>query len=847
MKKILLMIGCIFPLSAFANDVPFVFNKNSYFQDDQNRNHPIGDILYRDLINQPSGIAGLDSNGNYSGKSVGDVSSAQITSSSNTIYTTTAISICGYDPEWAPTPGGTGFSVGDELISGGDGSIVKILTVDSKGAATSISLVTPGINHYDPTGLSTDSYGIPGKSNSAGTKVCIKPTQATASSISGAKKSISSLIQKTVNDFYTSPSMQDVFNYAISKNAGYIKLGEGAFPNTTNGLLDKPGMYRGHQDVWFVDTLGIDADTLPIYSANGSVVNFNFPYAGYNYPTIGMLDSGLPTLTVGRVDNGNVDNTAPTLAFNLVNDDANHGNGWTSMMNKRNLNVNTWVTKNAVGPTMGLSVNMQDDGNGGYVQQNFPFSVFLAKTGLSWDWAISDSITEVGGVDYTAPDRNVGGNNPVEFEGEHNLNGLGYDTKDSAYGSKFFRVNQLASTGIYPTYAPFWTASTAFKAKHMIRVVDSSTGMQYLYTTDADGTTGTTQPTFTFNETSPVPDGTIKWIFLGKLTYQVGVAFQASGSCTQPIDYPKGYTGPIQTYCAQLGDAFSASSHIYGTAFDASNATFEQNGAHSWARTQTGTYIDFTADGTLLGLDKHLLGYENGNGLVYKVKKDMSVSGPSETWINALSIDDSSITHIYDESTPISQTDTASNSTHSDGLSTTQYLGSSENSSRFNSHGEFSSTVSNTQFGYFGNDYTHPDIMSWITYNSGDSTSGYEWWNYSSYTNDGPHQLMLLNPTGFYLTNRVPLLSVYNKTSLDNGSITTDGSGNLQVKSLLPLASITSQTFATIQSGNYTEGEKVWCHDCRSPSQATGTGTGRWIYLDSAKTWRTEDGLLASN
>lgn len=41
--------------------------------------------------------------------------------------------------------------------------------------------------------------------------------------------------------------------------------------------------------------------------------------------------------------------------------------------------------------------------------------------------------------------------------------------------------------------------------------------------------------------------------------------------------------------------------------------------------------------------------------------------------------------------------------------------------------------------------------------------------------------------------------------------------------------------------------EPVWCSDCRSPTQATGSGTGRWISKDTGGTWRTQDGVIASN
>lgn len=56
-----------------------------------------------------------------------------------------------------------------------------------------------------------------------------------------------------------------------------------------------------------------------------------------------------------------------------------------------------------------------------------------------------------------------------------------------------------------------------------------------------------------------------------------------------------------------------------------------------------------------------------------------------------------------------------------------------------------------------------------------------------------------------------------------------------------------TKTLSTIQGETHTPSNRQWCSDCRSPTQATGAGTGRWIFLDESSTWRTDDGLKASN
>ena len=58
---------------------------------------------------------------------------------------------------------------------------------------------------------------------------------------------------------------------------------------------------------------------------------------------------------------------------------------------------------------------------------------------------------------------------------------------------------------------------------------------------------------------------------------------------------------------------------------------------------------------------------------------------------------------------------------------------------------------------------------------------------------------------------------------------------------------VSTNTLSSIKSGTYTEGTRLWCHDCRAAGQGSSAGTGRWIYLDSARTWRTDDSVEAVN
>lgn len=53
-------------------------------------------------------------------------------------------------------------------------------------------------------------------------------------------------------------------------------------------------------------------------------------------------------------------------------------------------------------------------------------------------------------------------------------------------------------------------------------------------------------------------------------------------------------------------------------------------------------------------------------------------------------------------------------------------------------------------------------------------------------------------------------------------------------------------TLTTIRTGNYSAGDRVYCGDCTNANQASGEGTGRWIFLDNKLNWRSDDGVIAT-
>ena len=61
-------------------------------------------------------------------------------------------------------------------------------------------------------------------------------------------------------------------------------------------------------------------------------------------------------------------------------------------------------------------------------------------------------------------------------------------------------------------------------------------------------------------------------------------------------------------------------------------------------------------------------------------------------------------------------------------------------------------------------------------------------------------------------------------------------------------ATNTTKTLAGLKAENsHYISEQVWCSDCLNDGQTTGNGTGRWIFLDRAYSWRSQDGKIAAN
>ncbi len=586
-------------------------------------------------------VAPLDGNGMMPIPVSGDISFANYFMPSIPLFQTTKLALC--SPSlWVSDAGGKGWKIGDTAVTSNDYSKIKVTKINNKGGIADFDVIHYANNPKDFTGQSAWATN----DRDSNSHACFSVVETHSDTLLfPSMKSISHpgrYVEAGEVLELDKAKTEDLYNFLFSKSTPYLKISNGRWPGGDGKPIPlRPYGGGKYNEKWssVVDLRGINTDTAPWYSSPEYGVRF--PYAGDSFPTISIPNRNLPTVTIGRVDFGGVNNTSPSYLFDYVNDDGSNGYNSQYFINKRNVEVHTVITKNGIGSTHGLGNIFDDAGMGGYGQQNYAFQNVVHKYGLSWTWAIADELDEMGGLDISYTDRSLDkGPSTVEIEGEHNLNSVGPDMFATYYSSKNVqhRTNQLASHGLFDAYIPFWTPDTVYVAHQMIRVVDLVDGAQYLYVTDKGGKSGFVKPSSFSQSASLVNDNTVTWVFIGPLVSQTGVAYMATAGCAIP-SYPKGYHGPVRPACAEIGVGFAADANVYNTVFDASSATYLQPGAKVWARTKADTFIDMSADSTIEELDKHLFGYSS-HDKEWQFKVKTSGMGSNESFSSAFHVQD---------------------------------------------------------------------------------------------------------------------------------------------------------------------------------------------------------------
>lgn len=644
-------------------------------------------------------------------------------------YQTVSDDVCATDA-WSI---GTGWQVGDTVTVPNDGSVMEVTSVNSSGGVTGLSMVTLGSAATNTTNMCAGVKN-PHGSGRGYAPLYLKPTAMKYVPFSVTRSTSSSGNSPTLGELFSTnnpPTAQNIMYAMFSQPFPYIQGGQFVWPNNTS-LPNYRQPSNGIISAGIVNLLGSNTYHIPTTTFD-PMSKDTIPYVGDDYIALTMPDINKPSIYMTRADKGGVNNTQPMLWMKLLNDDPVDGGNSAGFLPRNMFNISAVETENAASSVRELALTLEDHGTHGYEQQNYNFQNIVHKYGLAWTWAQADEIDEMGGMDYTYPLRSQNkGPSTVEYMAEHNLNGVGVENDSTYYTSRYqSRINQLASHGMFSNYVPWWKPNTQYKAHQMIRWADATTGYQYLFTTDSDGTSGATIPdfgshenkgsthitvdglsinnggsgykvgeavtmskyvsvsvsavdsngsatkvdvyffatldssatnstitqssstgrgaglelniTFNYNQNDTLADGSISWIPLGLLKYQVGTAFLASADCVD-VDYPAGYTGPTQQHCIEVGTAFAMKGNVYNTVFDTSAVTYKDAGVHAWARATKDSFVDLSADGTASSIDNHILGFSTYSGLSYGIKT--GGTGANETFIFPFTIGDDGHTHL---------------------------------------------------------------------------------------------------------------------------------------------------------------------------------------------------------
>lgn len=312
-----------------------------------------------------------------------------------------------------------------------------------------------------------------------------------------------------------------------------------------------------------------------------------------------------------------------SVTWTLIGQSNDHRNplysnyGWCDGDNNRGMGnsvINYFTDSNSGTGTTVITNTFNSSGKNGWGGFDIDQYNTILQTGTNWTWVEVNQLSEVGsiGIGYNDPDNNnnwaySGKMNYVE---EWNLSGIGKDDPKSYYDPR-------SSNRIVWWFSPWqnggltWSANSTVGQQQILIVTDPS-GQDWMYTAKDDCTEGSTQPSWKFNETTTITDGTCKWVFDGKRRFQIGrfIGIDKNHGSNEEIEY---------------GTLMGSESVIYNSIFDFSTVTFTDDvsdGIHSLIRSPSNTFWDMSADGTRTGQNNHLLGLSTayGNHLSYDTK-----------------------------------------------------------------------------------------------------------------------------------------------------------------------------------------------------------------------------------
>lgn len=270
---------------------------------------------------------------------------------------------------------------------------------------------------------------------------------------------------------------------------------------------------------------------------------------------------------------------------------------WCSQSNWGNyVHTDNIYTTSNVGIT-DKSVDFTSIGNGGGAAFDVEkFSRFHSK-GTNWSWMNVSEFDEEGGLGVGGYTLNGTHNATymMHYNKEADMTGMGLEVPDTSF-NPFAATRYVNWFNAWYNGDESWHANSSMPQFKLLLVKNPSDNKDYMYINTAAGKTGSTEPTFTFNETTPVNDGTVKWLFQGEKAFQIGCL------------YCSGYDKSTADDNIEVGTLLASYLSIYNAGIDLSQLTYKTD-IHAVLRTGTNSYLDLSADGTSAGQNNHLLGY----------------------------------------------------------------------------------------------------------------------------------------------------------------------------------------------------------------------------------------------
>lgn len=498
-----------------ASTSPYTASQNFLFTGSDGKVYSLMNALRQDQINSPNGIAGLDSSGLVESPIGGSILKAPLN------RYTAAYS----DSAYTVVSAGSGYSVGDVLMTSSDGGLITVTAISNSGGVTGISVSTPGeSSSNNQSNVESTSYYL-GQNSSltgSGTGLTVEPSQVSIiSSPSYIDFSAGSMLDaptlrqavypldgaystlKAVQN-YVDTSNRNIFRVTASdqwpSNSGGTDMGLIVNKTRSNGRIfySDQTLYHGWQSAYG----GVsDQGDITIQPWNGSLlhtrlsndlqgivpmdeylqVNSSPNIVKWNFTDIGGMYAKTPMLDLTSIQTGNAVGSATGLSALVYDETANPDCQYAC----QNQVLDISSVRGGTSSTWGLSIAMTDS------THSIPGS--FAQTGIEDDMGANGP--DAGNPEYSPQD----GNRKNIWVG---ISAQGATTKYSG-ARKGSQVN-------YTSYLT-WSASTAVTSGSVLKVLGSD-NRYYLYQATSSGTTSSSQPAFP-GTSGTVTDGTVTWTY----------------------------------------------------------------------------------------------------------------------------------------------------------------------------------------------------------------------------------------------------------------------------------------------------------------------------------------------